>query len=153
MEQKTLFDLEPKSKLQIEEEIKENKRLKDLEITNFGINEETPYATIVNFECDDEKGWELQTFKKILGLGKVFNKKTKIDKFVVLENYFYKGLEEKLNGFQSDVEFKDKNKALEFLYGELEFMKFLEERNKDNVFWDTRRYMWKYSDKKFTRTT
>lgn len=147
--QETLFG-EQENEFEKREREKELKKQKQFEVENLHIDKESCYATVINFEGDKEP-FEFLTFKRVLGLKKVFNKKTKKTKFIVMENLHYKDLEEMIYGFENDLDFGDKETALEFLYGELEQMNLLARENKKSIFWDCRRYMWKYKDKELTK--
>ncbi len=141
MVQETLFGVKVEAKT--EEEIKAEKKRNQLEVVDLGVELETPYATILNFECDDEKGWELQTFKEILKAQRVFNRKTKREKFQAVRIFFYKEEREPILSIDDLVDFKTEYEVKQFLYNELEHIKSLAHHNKFDIFWDTRRYFWK----------
>jgi hypothetical protein len=133
MEQATLFG-EVKSDEQIEWD-------KTHQVTDLNIKSETEYATILNFECDNERGYEFQTFKKFMSAIKVFDRKKKKDIFKVIETYFYK--DKDLSGIVNDVELKNEEEIKDFIRNETEFQEHLKEQNKKGSYWDTRRYFWK----------
>ena len=144
---KKLLDKEENKKKEEKKKIaKEKKAWKFTEICDG----ETNYVTYVNFESDSDRGFDFCNTKKLLsGCWKKrwIKKEEFVKKLVCVVSYIQKGLEGVVNDYEE--EFKTEDEVKDFINNELKNNKFAIEKNKEHIYFDTRRYFWKYKDKEF----
>jgi hypothetical protein len=119
---------------------------KDWEFEDLGIEGETDYITYVNFEAENERGFEMFKTKKVLNgyLKTKQIKKGEIEKKLVcvVQNC-------SLEGICVDYEevFNNEKEIKDFILTTKNNSDFAIKKNKENIFFDTRRYFWKYENK------
>ena len=124
-------------------------------VKDLGIKEETNFITYLTFETDNNLGFDLfkvrKSMKGILKERKV-NKNETESKLVLVCSAIMpneEGLEEICNDFEED--FKTEEEMKEHIKNIKEFDEIAIQKNKENIFFDTRRYFWKYEDKQLKR--
>lgn len=119
------------------------------------IQDESNWITYLTFETDKEEGFDLfkvrKSFKGIMKERKV-NKDEVESKLVLICSAIMpneEGLEEICNDFE--VDFKTEEEMKEYIKLVKENDYFAMEKNKENIFFDTRRYFWKYENQKLSQ--
>lgn len=117
---------------------------KEWVFTDLNIFGETDFITYVNFETDN--GFEFFKTKKILKgfLKEKQIKKNEFDKRLVCVIDNVNELEE-ICGYEET--FKNEQEIKDFIQITKENSEFAIKKNKENIFFDTRRYFWKYENK------
>lgn len=121
---------------------------KEWEFKELGIQDETEFVTYVNFETENERGFEFFKTRKILrGFEKVKQiKKNEIErKLVCVVGITQDDLEGIINDYEEV--FKTEQEIKDFIQQVKECDEFAIKKNKENIFFDTRRYFWKYENK------
>lgn len=121
------------------------------------IKDESDWITYLTFETDEERGFNLfkvrKSFRGIMKERKI-NKDEVESKLVLICSAIMpneEGLEELCNDFE--VDFKTEEEMKEYINLVKENDYFAMEKNKENIFFDTRRYFWKYENQKLSRIT
>jgi hypothetical protein len=120
---------------------KKDKPKKEWKFEGLGLefNGETERVSYVDFEAE-QKIFNIKKF--ISGFRKTRDNETRL-----IARVSVWCLDEICNEYEQ--EFKTTDEIKEFIKGEVEGSKFALEKNKENIFFDTRRYFWKYENKEF----
>jgi hypothetical protein len=131
--------------------VKPNKN-KWIFVKELGITGDTDFITYLTFETDNERGYDFfkvrKSFNGIMKERKV-NKNEVENKLVLVCSSVIpndEGLEEICNDFERD--FKTEEEMKEHIRFIKESDEIAIQKNKEYIFFDTRRYFWKYEDKK-----
>jgi len=120
-------------------------------VKDLGITGETDFITYLTFETDKDSGFDFFKVRKSMkGIMKerkvnkneVENKLVLICSAIILNE---EGLEEICNDFEEN--FKTEEEMKEHIKNIQECDEVAIQKNKENIFFDTRRYFWKYEDK------
>lgn len=120
-------------------------------VKDLGITGETDFVTYLTFETDKEIGFDLfKTRKSMKGILKErkLNKNEVESKLVLVCSAIMpneEGLEEICNDFEEN--FKTEEEMKEHIKNVQECDEIAIQKNKEYIFFDTRRYFWKYEDK------
>lgn len=122
---------------------------------NLDIQDESDWITYLTFETDNEKGFDLfkvrKSFRGIMKERKINKDEVESKLVLICSAINEEGLEELCNDFEVDFKTEEEMKDYIKLVKENDY--FAMEKNKENIFFDTRRYFWKYENQKLSKIT